>query len=821
MNVMTGNDAGNALSGTAGADLIYGYDPNAAYASATISATRVASGLSQPLYVTAAPGDTSRLFIVDKAGTIKILDLNSGQVLATPFLTVPVNTASERGLLGLAFDPDYATNGAFYVYASSSAPTPHNEVWRYHVSGDPNVAAAGRDLILDVGPATNGNHNAGWMGFGPDGDLYTASGETGVPANAQDKTNLLGKIVRIDVDPVAAGYQIPADNPFVGEGGGVRAEIFALGLRNPWRASFDSATGALFIGNVGETSFEEINLGQKGANYGWPNVEGTSANPAFVDPIYAYPHGAGASVTGGYVYRGESDGLNGQYFFADFVQNKVFTLRFDGSSWIATDRTSQIVPDVGTVDLPASFGEDARGNLYIVDISGEIFRLTPSAISSDAGDTLTGLGGNDRLFGGAGPDVLDGGIGADFLNGGAGDDRFIYRPGDGADVIFGFSAGAGSEDRINLTAFATVTSFASVLAVATQVGADTVINFGSGDTLTLRNVLRSNLSADDFVFVVQQTGTTGNDNFTAVGGNEQFDAGVGVDTINFGFRLVDATVTYSGNHVIVDGPGSHAVLTGFERYVFTDGTVDNNDGSPLIDDLFYYSRYHDVWNAHVDADAHYNSSGWHEWRDPNALFSTAFYLAVYQDVKASGQNPLTQFDQTGWKDGRIPSPAFDPGQYRSHYPDVAAANVDPLAHFLSNGAQEGRQPFAPAGLIAANGFDYIYYLQHNPDVLAAHVDPFEHFQSSGWREGRNPNALFDTNGYLATYADVRSAGVNPLDHYHQYGWTEGRDPSIAFDTAEYLGHYPDVAAAHIDPLRHYLANGILEGRLAFNDGAWG
>ncbi len=510
MNIVTGNDSANALSGTSGGDLIYGFDPNAPHSSATIAATRVASGLTQPLYVTAAPGDTSRLFIVEKTGTIKILDLSTGTVLATPFLTVPVDPNGERGLLGLAFDPDYATNGAFYVYATSTAGSPHNEVWRYHASGNPNVAAAGRDFILDVGAATNTNHNAGWMGFGPDGYLYIASGEVGVPANAQDKTNLLGKMLRIDVDPVAPGYQIPADNPFVGEGGGVRTEIFAFGLRNPWRSSFDSATGALFIGNVGGAAFEEINLGQAGANYGWPNVEGVANNPNFVDPIFAYPHGGGASVTGGYVYRGESDGLNGQYFFADFIQNKVFTLRFDGSSWLATDRTSQIVPNVGTVNSPASFGEDARGNLYIVDIGGEVFRLTPTVASSDVGDTLTGLGGNDRLFGGAGPDLLDGGTGADFLNGGAGDDRFVYRPGDGADLIFGFAAGAGSDDRINLNAFSNVKSLGDVLARATQVGTDTVINFGGGDTITLRNVQRNNLNADDFTF-----GATTKDDFGA------------------------------------------------------------------------------------------------------------------------------------------------------------------------------------------------------------------------------------------------------------------------------------------------------------------
>ena len=206
------------------------------------------SGLDQPLYVTAAPGDTSRLFIVEKTGTIKILDLNSGQVLATPFLTVPVDTTSERGLLGLAFDPNYASNGLFYVYRTS--PGLENEVLRYQVSGDPNVANGTGQLVLDVGPSTNGNHNAGWLGFGPDGYLYIDSGEVGVPANAQDLTNQLGKILRIDVSS-GTGYTIPADNPFVGAGGGMREEIFAYGLRNPWRSSFDSATGTFFIGDVG------------------------------------------------------------------------------------------------------------------------------------------------------------------------------------------------------------------------------------------------------------------------------------------------------------------------------------------------------------------------------------------------------------------------------------------------------------------------------------------------------------------------------------------------------------------------------------------
>jgi Ca2+-binding RTX toxin-like protein len=313
-------------------------------------------------------------------------------------------------------------------------------------------------------------------------------------------------------------------------------------------------------------------------------------------------------------------------------------------------------------------------------------------------------------------------------------------------------------------------------------------------------------------------GTSNDDNFTASPDSESIDAGAGIDTITFGFRLVDAAVTYLGNRVIVDSTMSHTVLTGFERFVFTDGTVDNNDGSWLVDDLFYYSRYHDVWNAHVDADEHYNLNGWHEWRDPSAFFSTSLYRAAYPDVTG---NPLDHWHSTGWSEGRVPSSTFDAREYLGDYVDVAAARVDPLEHFLHYGAQEGREPTAPTGLIAANGFDYIYYLKANPDVLAAHIDPLEHFNTHGWHEGRNPNALFDTNGYLATYTDVAAANANPLDHYHQNGWKEGRDPSVNFDTGSYLENYPDVAAAHIDPLKHFLQNGLHEGRSAFADGHFG
>ena len=310
-------------------------------------------------------------------------------------------------------------------------------------------------------------------------------------------------------------------------------------------------------------------------------------------------------------------------------------------------------------------------------------------------------------------------------------------------------------------------------------------------------------------------GTPGADQFTAPIGSSTFNGFGGIDTIIFDFKLTDATFTWVGNQLIVDTATSHTVLTGFEVFRFADGTVHNDDGNPLVDDLYYYVNHPDVWSAHVDADAHYNLIGWHENRNPNAFFNTKLYLSIYHDVASSGAQP-----DPALRSDRLASESAVLARLRCAAisrlnPDVAAAHVDPLAHFLAFGAAEGRQPSAPLTYPALNGFDYVYYLQHNPDVLAAGVDPLQHFQIFGWKEGRNPNAFFDTAGYLATYADVAAAGVNPLDHFHHFGWVEGRISSPLFDPQQYLAHYADVAAAHVDPLVHYLIFGIHEGRSAF------
>jgi Ca2+-binding RTX toxin-like protein/ABC-type uncharacterized transport system ATPase subunit len=394
----------------------------------------------------------------------------------------------------------------------------------------------------------------------------------------------------------------------------------------------------------------------------------------------------------------------------------------------------------------------------------------------------------------------------------------------------GGAAVAGS-GTATITLTGTVTEINTTLAAANNINYAGTHDYFGTDALTVTTDDGGNtgtgepLSDTDQVTInvnTLNTGTTGNDSYNALPGQERIDAGLGIDTVTFGFKLVDATVKYQGNEVIIDGPtGSHTVLTGLEVFNFTDGTVNNNDGSPLTDDLFYNSRYHDVWNAHVDADTHYDQFGWHEGRDPSAFFSTSFYLSLNQDVRAAAVNPLTHYEQSGWSGGEIPSTAFDGAKYLQDNPDVAAAHVDPLEHFLQNGAQEGRQPFAVTELLADNGFDYVYYLQHNPDVAAALVDPLQHFETVGWMEGRNPNALFDTTGYLSTYGDIAAAGINPLDHYHTSGWQEGRDPSPNFDTTSYLAAYSDVAAANVDPLQHFLQFGIHEGRQAFADATWG
>ncbi len=343
----------------------------------------VVSNLMSPIYVTQSRDQSQRLFIVEQSG--RILVLQPGQSMPTVFLnlTGKIVFGGERGLLGLAFHPQYALNGRFFVNYTRSGDGA-TVLAEYHVSpGNPDVADPAETILLTFAQPFS-NHNGGMIEFGPDGFLYIATGDGGSandPGNrAQNITELLGKMLRIDVNQ-GTPYGIPSDNPFVGTAG--RNEIFAIGLRNPWRFSFDRQTGQLYAGDVGQNAIEEVDIITRGGNYGWRVFEGTQCtNNAPVlcptlnhtPPITQYNHTGGrCSITGGYVYRGTRGTLPaGTYLYADFCTGEIF--RFNGSAPMLLLDTNLSI---------ASFGEDESGELYVVGIGGTVHRivaLEPSAV---------------------------------------------------------------------------------------------------------------------------------------------------------------------------------------------------------------------------------------------------------------------------------------------------------------------------------------------------------------------------------------------------------------------------------------------------------
>jgi glucose/arabinose dehydrogenase len=358
------------------------------HAAANIALSRVAGGLVEPLYVVQAPDATNRLFVVERRGRIQIVV--NGAVQPTPFLDIEslvANDGSEQGMLGLAFHPNYATNGFFYVYYTAN--NWDNTLVRYRVmSGDPNRADLNTRTQLFAIQDDFTNHNGGHLAFWPSGYLYIATGDGGSAGdpdnNAQNVGSLLGKLLRIDVNS-GNPYAIPSSNPYANRQG-ARGEIWALGLRNPWRFSFDRANNDLWIGDVGQGGWEEIDRqpggASGGANYQWSCREGThvfDSGRSCVEgtptgPIFEYDHSAGAcSVTGGYVYRGAAiPGLVGTYVFGDFCSGRIWGLNFQNNTWV---RTELLNPGIAL----ASFGEDRSGELYAVDIvGGEIHRIVGS-----------------------------------------------------------------------------------------------------------------------------------------------------------------------------------------------------------------------------------------------------------------------------------------------------------------------------------------------------------------------------------------------------------------------------------------------------------
>ena len=398
----------------------------------------------RPISATFAPGRPNELFVVDQSGLIQILDLTTNTFNAQPFLNIQSfvdDTENEQGLLGLAFDPNYASNGYFYVNYTRDpgAGLDRTRIDRFQAinpTSATTVSTGTQSSVLEFNQDFD-NHNGGWIGFSPTDDyLYIASGDGGSgddPNNrGQSKNTRLGKILRVDVtgddfpsDPIE-NYSVPSDNPFANDSDpNTLDDIWAYGLRNPWRASFDRQTGDLWIGDVGQGAREEIDFqadGVGGANFGWRLREGDIQTPGsvggpapadHVGPVYDYlSFGSGLftgnSVVGGYVYRGPDPELQGRYFFADSFPEQLWT--FEPSNPDGTvQNVESILDPTGSIFTPVSFAEDTNGNLYILNLGGGIYRiLTDALVPGDANSDgvvnildLDALGTNFGLAGGA------------------------------------------------------------------------------------------------------------------------------------------------------------------------------------------------------------------------------------------------------------------------------------------------------------------------------------------------------------------------------------------------------------------------------------
>jgi glucose/arabinose dehydrogenase len=359
------------------------------------------NGLTDPLLITKAGDGSNRLFIVERAGKIKVVV--NGTIQGTPFLdlTSKIVSGSEQGLLGLAFHPQFKTNGRFFVFYTAKVPSPNptptvgdNTLEEYHATPGSNVAdgAAVKELIRRTDRFEN--HNGGDLGFGQDGYLYVGTGDEGSGGdpdnNAQDITaanarSYFGKMLRLDVDH-GAPYTIPPTNPFFGQVD-KRQEVWAYGFRNPWRWSFDRLTGDMLVGDVGQSRIEEIDVlpkGQGGLNYGWRIREGAhcynTANPSsplpscqtagLIDPILEYDHSLGCAVIGGFIYRGTMfPTLQGNYVYADECSGRVWRARPQGNGWATSEA-------LDTTLNPSAFGEDEAGEMYLVDLSGGVYQVT-------------------------------------------------------------------------------------------------------------------------------------------------------------------------------------------------------------------------------------------------------------------------------------------------------------------------------------------------------------------------------------------------------------------------------------------------------------
>lgn len=360
---------------------------------AAIGVKKVADGFNRPVWVGVPKVSKKQLWVMEQHGVVTAVEPDSGQKVVLFDIHEKVSRkGNEEGLLGLAFAPDFDKTGRFYLNYTDKE---HHTCISRMVFQNGKVDAGKEEVILRYKQDFQ-NHNGGWIEFGPDKMLYIGNGDGGSgndpKQRAQDLTSLLGKILRIDVSP-AKGYEVPADNPFVKDKD-AKPEIWAYGVRNPWRCSFDAQTGDLWMGDVGQNHWEEINRIEHkkgfGANFGWRLREGDVATPAnnvggdkprgHIDPVYVYKHGGGStegfSVTGGYVYRGPIKELQGRYFFADYQNPRIWSfVEKNGKASDFKDHTAELQPQGGKIKQIPSFGEAPDGTLYIVDHSGPIYQI--------------------------------------------------------------------------------------------------------------------------------------------------------------------------------------------------------------------------------------------------------------------------------------------------------------------------------------------------------------------------------------------------------------------------------------------------------------
>ena len=376
-----------------------------------VSVRRLASGLSSPIFLTGLPDGSGRLAVVERSGVVRLMDADTGAVDATPMIDISasVGVDGEEGLLAIAFSPNFASDGLVYTHVNNLAGDTEIRSYKTFASETDRLDPSTVDVVLTIDqPDAFTNHNGGFLAFDTTGLLLIGMGDGGgggdPSGNAQNNSTLLGKLLRIDVrtdafpGDASRDYSIPAGNAFP-TGAGGRPEIWANGLRNPFRGSVDPTTGDIFIGDVGQNAIEEVDRIAAGTvgliNFGWNQREGTQPynggadDPSFTNPVTEYTHGSGdrqgSSLTGGVVYRGPVSALSGEYVFADFVSNNIWSVPASSltigqtlPSSAFTVRTQDFVPDAGSINSIVAFGVDTAQDLYIVDIGGEIFKVEAS-----------------------------------------------------------------------------------------------------------------------------------------------------------------------------------------------------------------------------------------------------------------------------------------------------------------------------------------------------------------------------------------------------------------------------------------------------------